>query len=263
MQTQARQDIWWWRLIATGMAFSLFGLGGLVLGILVFPLQRLLPGKGMTRQRRVRAILSWTFRMFIQFMVRTGILTIEFKGAERLGRPGQLILANHPSLLDVVFLVGYVDNANCIVKHNLMTNPCTRGPVTNAGYISNEASFDMFERAAQKLREGETLIVFPEGTRTAPDSLPQFHRGACAIALRGARVITPVVIRMKPRSLTKGEPWYRVPPRRMRYVIDVGDDIVPAQWSEKYPLPIAGRKMNDFLHQYFESELTRDESTRT
>ena len=71
-------------------------------------------------------------------------------------------------------------------------------------------------------------------------------------------MVTPVVIRMNPRSLTKGEPWYRIPPCRMRYVIQVGEDIDPATWSNAHPLPIAGRKMNEHLHAYFEAELTRD-----
>ncbi|WP_246842400.1 lysophospholipid acyltransferase family protein [Achromobacter sp. HZ01] len=258
MTTSApRQDWWLWRLVATGMAFTLFGVGGVLLRVLVFPAQRLLPGGLRERQRRARRTLSWTFRIFIRFMVRTGILTIDFRGAERLGQPGQMILANHPSLLDVVFLVGHVDNANCIVKHGLASNPFTRGPIAGCGYITNDESFDMFDRAAEVLRNGETLIVFPEGTRTPRDSSPRFHRGACAIALRGARVVTPVVISMNPRSLTKGEPWYRIPPSRMRYVIHVGEDVDPAAWLAAHPLPIAGRRMNDYLHAYFEAELAR------
>jgi hypothetical protein len=62
---------------------------------------------------------------------------------------------------------------------------------------------------------------------------------------------------MNPRSLTKGEPWYRIPPCRMRYTIQVGEDLDPATWSDAHPLPIAGRRMNDYLHAYFEAELTR------
>jgi hypothetical protein len=60
---------------------------------------------------------------------------------------------------------------------------------------------------------------------------------------------------MNPRSLTKGEPWYRIPPSRMRYVIEVGEDIDPSTWSQAHPLPIAGRKMNAYLHAYFEAKL--------
>lgn len=251
-----RQDAWHWRLFATGMAFTLFGIGGLLLRIVVFPLQRLWPSDALTHRRHARQTIHWAFRQFVRFMVYTGILKIEVVNGERLGKPGQLIIANHPSLLDVVFLIAQVKDTNCIVRHGLATNRFTRGAVRNAGYVTNDEGFDMLDRAAQSLRDGETLIVFPEGTRTPPDGMPQFHRGACAIALRGAQLITPVVIHMNPRSLSKGEPWYRIPYRRMNYRIVVGEPLYPEQWASQYPQPIAGRKMNDYLHHYFEQELS-------
>lgn len=256
-EASARQDAWWWRLFATGMAFVLFGLGGLVLRLVVFPVLRLRRGDQQIQQVRARKTIGCTFRHFIRFMVRTGILVVDFRGAERLGRPGQMIIANHPSLLDVVFLIGHVANTNCIVKHQLVCNTFTRGPIAAAGYISNSESFDMLHQAAQVLLDGESLIVFPEGSRTPRDKLPRFHRGACAIALRGASVITPVVIRMTPRSLTKGEPWYKIPHRRLRYSIHVGADIDPSDWKSQAPLPIAGRRLNDHLHSYFDFELSK------
>lgn len=253
-----RRDAWLLRLIATALAFAVFGIGGLSLRLAVFPAQRLLITDPSRRRDRSRGVISWTFYRFVRLLVRTGVLTYEFRGVERLGRPHQMIVANHPSLLDVVFLIAHVRNANCVVKHTLVDNPFTSGPVRNAGYISNDESMEMLERAAQVLRDGETLIVFPEGTRTPADGAIQFHRGACAIALRGARVVTPVVISMNTRSLTKGEPWYRIPPCRMHYVFQVGPDIDPREWTERHPAPIAGRRMNDHLHHYYRTELGRD-----
>jgi len=254
----SRQDHWWWRLFATGLCFALFGLGGLVLRLLVFPLQNLRDGDVQTRQRRARQTVHRSFRLFVRTMRTLGILTLEVRGAERLGQPGQLIIANHPSLLDVVLLIGLMPEANCIVKHGLARNAYTRGPIAACGYITNDESLEMFERAVQVLQAGETLIVFPEGTRTPVDAMPRFHRGACAIALRGARVITPVFIKLEPPSLTKGEPWYRIPPRRLRYVIEVGADIAPDRWRNAHPLPIAGRKMQDWLHAWYAEALQTD-----
>ncbi|WP_231378517.1 1-acyl-sn-glycerol-3-phosphate acyltransferase [Bordetella sp. FB-8] len=258
-----RQDYWLWRLIATGLSFALFGLGGLALRVLVFPLQRLLPGDARTRQRRARLAIRRTFSLLVRFMIRAGVIELDFKNADRLGRPGQLVIANHPSLLDVVLLVGHIPDANCVVKHKLAANPFTRGSVQNAGYITNDLSMEMLDRAAQVLRRGETLLMFPEGTRTPLGSLPRFHRGACAIALRGAGIVTPVVIRMTPRSLTKGEPWWRIPNQRIRYTIEVGADLDPRQWLAHDLPPAAGRKMNDFLHTYFEARLTPDDCPGT
>ena len=256
----ARADAWPWRLAATAFAFLAFGLGGLWLRLAVFPPQRWLYADPARCQQRARATIHHAFRRFIRLLVRTRVLTYEFEGVERLGRPGQMIVANHPSLLDVVFLIGHVADANCIVKHGLQRNAFTAGPVRSARYITNDASAAMVETAASVLADGQTLIVFPEGTRTPAGRMPIFHRGACAIALRGASVVTPVVIRMDPPSLTKGEPWYRIPRRRMHYRLTVGPDIDPAQWCE-YPRPIAGRKLSEHLHRYFNMELSPDGST--
>jgi len=255
-----RQDYWWWRLFATGFCFALFGLGGVLLRLAVFPAQRLCGGTPQNRQRRARWTIHHSFRLFVRLMRALGILTLEVRGAERLGKPGQMIIANHPSLLDVVLLIGLIPNANCIVKHSLARNAFTRGPITASGYITNDESLEMFERAVQALRANETLIVFPEGTRTPVDAMPRFHRGACAIALRGARCLTPVAIKMTPRSLCKGEPWYRIAPRRMRYLIEVGEDIAPDRWRDQHHLPIAGRKMHAWLHSWYDAALQADPS---
>ena len=118
---------------------------------------------------------------------------------------------------------------------------------------------DMLEEAAQALREGQTLIVFPEGTRTTPGQPPVFHRGAAAIALRGAQVITPVIISVEPTTLTKAEPWYSVPSRRFHFHLRVGEDIDPQSFADGVPLPIASRKLNDHLHNYYTKELASDE----
>jgi len=245
-----------WRLLSTGASFVLFGLGGLTLRLVVLPLLGLLPGNAITRRRRARAAISKAFYLHVQFMYRSGVLEYEFQGIERLGRPGQIIIANHPSLIDVVFLIAHIRDANCIVKQSLWRNPCTRGPVGRAQYVSNNGSPEMLEQAADALREGQTLIVFPEGTRTAPNQAPVFHRGAAAIALRGARVITPVFITVKPTTLTKAEPWYRIPERRVQVSLRVGRDIAPETFNADAPLPIASRRLNEHLHQLFLKELS-------
>jgi 1-acyl-sn-glycerol-3-phosphate acyltransferase len=256
-----RQDFWLWRLFATAFVFLIFGLGCLGARLLLFPPVQLWPGHPTERSTRARRLISCLFRMVYRGASAMRILSYEFKGEPLTQRKGQLIVANHPSLLDVVFLIGHLNNSNCIVKQSLFSNIFTSKPVRDAGYITNDGSVETIERAANVLRAGETLIVFPEGTRTPQGQAPKFHRGACSIALRGASVITPIVIQMEPRSLAKGEPWYRIPNRRMHFTFSVGPDIDPAPWRNSHSLPIAGRKMNDYLHTYFERELGLNESS--
>ena len=258
-----RSDISYWRLIATAASFTLFGLGGLSLRLVVFPLLSCLPGDAVRHRQRARYTVSRLFWLFIRFMTRTGVLSYEVHGAERLGRPGQMIIANHPSLIDVVFLIGLMRDTNCVVKQSLWQNPFTRSPVRATQYISNDGSVDMLDNAAGALKEGQTLIIFPEGTRTRPGHAPAFHRGAAAIALRGAKILTPVVITVNPTSLTKAEPWYRIPKRRMHFSFRVGADIDPQTFAVLGPPPKASRLLNDFVHDYFIKELAIDERSET
>jgi 1-acyl-sn-glycerol-3-phosphate acyltransferase len=245
-----RRDAWLWRLLATGASFAAFGIGGVILRVLILPWCALLPGGPLARRRRARAAISRAFHLHVQFMYRTRVLDFRIDGAERLGRPGQLVVANHPSLIDVVFLISHMRDTNCVVKASLWSNPCMHGAVRAAQYISNNGSPEMLEQAADVLRQGETLVMFPEGTRTTPGQPPVFHRGAAAIALRGARIVTPVFITVVPTTLTKAEPWYHIPWRRVMVRLRVGDDIDPAAFDHA-PMPIASRRLNQHLHQLF------------
>jgi len=155
-----------WRVLATGLSFMLFGLGGLLLRVLVFPLLSLCVREPGSRMRAARAVIRLSFRAFVGVMRLLGVLRYEVRGLEKLDREGQLILANHPTLIDTVFLIAFVRNADCIVKGGLWNNPFTRGPVRAAGYICNDRGPELVEDCIASLGAGGNLIVFPEGTRT-------------------------------------------------------------------------------------------------
>jgi hypothetical protein len=128
-----------WRLFATGFSFFSFGLGGLLLWLLVFPALSALPGSRRQKVSRGQRVVHYSFYAFIGLMHRLGIMTYEIVGLEKLNRPGQLIIANHPTLVDIVFLVSRIKEASCIVKGSLWRNPFMRGPIVNAGYISQRS----------------------------------------------------------------------------------------------------------------------------
>jgi len=86
---------------------------------------------------RGQKVVRISFYVFIGLMHRLGVMTYEIAGLEKLNRPGQLIIANHPTLVDIILLISRVKQASCIVKGQLWHNPFMRGPILNAGYISN------------------------------------------------------------------------------------------------------------------------------
>lgn len=247
-----------WRIVGTGVCFSAFGIGGLILRVVVFPLVRLFTPDPEKRAVRVKAIIRGTFRVFVAMMCRVGVLSLEVRGLHKLQRgEGRLIVANHPSLVDVVFLVSLVERADCIVKASLARNPFTRGPVMAAGFICNDTGSGLVDDCVASLRRGNNLIIFPEGSRTPLDGVLPLQRGAANIAVRGEVDITPVRIRCHPPMLTKGTPWYRVPPRRGHFVIEVCDDIPVAPFLEARSAAIATRQLTAHLTDYFSLEICR------
>ena len=246
-----RTDQYWLRLPATGLCFVVFGLFTFVLGMLVLPLIRLLSLERARGRRLARAVVGGGLRFFVEFMRAVGVLRYEFIGGEKLGRPGQLMVANHPTLIDAVFLMGFTPLAGCIVKAGHLRNLITRGAVKAAGYIANAPTDEMIYAAEAALRAGETLLIFPEGTRTVPGRPVQMQRGAANVAVRGARVLTPIFISCDPPTLSKNLPWYRIPPRRPRFTLRVGDDIDLAAYRGM-PVPIASRRLNADLAGLFD-----------
>lgn len=251
---ERRRDFWHWRLFMTAVSFVSFGVGALVVGAVLLPIVRLLPATRDVRRQRARAVMSAALRFFIGIMHRGGALTYEFHGRERLGLPGQMVIANHPTLIDVVFLLAFMPAAGCVVKHGLWRNPLTRGAVTLVEFIPNDQTASMIEGATQALREQQTLIFFPEGTRTRLNEPMVFHRSAANIALRAAALLTPIYIRCRPSTLTKGEPWYRIPARRPHFSFTVGADLDLSPYRNT-PLPLASRALNEALHRHFQQAL--------
>lgn len=247
-----------WRIIATGVSFATFSLGGLALRVLVFPFLNIFVWEQERRTIVARNVIRFGFRSFVEFMRCLGILRYDLKGLELLNRHGLLILANHPTLIDIVFLMAFVKHAGCIVKSSLFVNPFMRGPIRSAGYIDNNSGPEMIEQCIAALEAGSNLIIFPEGTRTPNDGILSFKRGAANIAVRGRWKVTPVVIQCSPPTLRKGEKWWHVPERRFKFSMEVREDIDVRQVIEAAGNEtIAARRLTEFLQDYFTKENQR------
>ena len=246
----------WWRVVATGFSFAAFGVGGLLLGAIVFPLLLVIVRHHQRRSALARWTIHHLFRAFVAMMCGLGLCSLEVRGRERLHRRGLLILASHPSLIDVVFLMSLVRDADCIVKAALLRNPFTRGPVRAAGFVCNDSGPGLIDDCVASVRSGNNLIVFPEGTRTpAGSALGRLQRGAANLAVRGELPITPVRITCSQQMLGKNDTWWRVPRRAGHFVIDVGEDIpIDSHLAEIGAQALAARRLNDELARHLGAE---------
>ncbi|WP_180042770.1 MULTISPECIES: 1-acyl-sn-glycerol-3-phosphate acyltransferase [unclassified Acinetobacter] len=251
-----------WRVGATGFSFASFGIGGVAIGGLVAPLVNLSTRNPDLRQQRAQKVIKHSFKGFTEMMVKLGIMTYDIEGLEKLQHSQQeLVIANHPTLVDVVVLIGLMEQANCVVKQALWSNPFTKGPVQSAGYILNAGSEQFIHDCVEKLRQDQaaSLLIFPEGTRTAKgELLNEFQRGAANIAIRANVPIRPVLINCTPSTLTKNEKWYHIPSQPFHIQVKVLDAIQVDDLLEDASVnPKNVRQLNHQLHQFFNQELSK------
>lgn len=251
-----------WRVGATGFSFASFGIGGVAIGGLVAPLVNLSTQNLSLRQQRTQKVIKYSFKGFTEMMVKLGIMTYDIEGLKKLQHSKQeLVIANHPTLVDVVVLIGLMEQANCVVKHTLWSNLFTKGPVQNAGYILNAGSEQFIQDCVEKLNtdQAASLLIFPEGTRTAKgELLNEFQRGAANIAIRAHVPIRPVLITCTPSTLTKNEKWYHVPSKPFHIQVKVLDAIQVDDLLDDVTVnPKNVRQLNHQLHQFFNQELSK------
>jgi 1-acyl-sn-glycerol-3-phosphate acyltransferase len=246
-----------WRTFATGFCFAVFGVGQLIMAVTVFPLLVLLVRNKQQRVRLGRRSVQLAFKGFALLMRATGVLRCRIRGLEKLRQPGTLILANHPSLIDVVLLVSFIPDADCIVKTALFKNPFTRYAVMAAGYIpSRRDPEQVIEACRASLASGGCLVLFPEGTRSDPTGPLHFQRGAANLAIRVGCDMVPVVIRVSEHNLGKQSRWWRVPARKVSFDFEVKDRLSVSPWLQSgYEPAIAARELTASLTEYFTREI--------
>ena len=247
-----------WRVAATGMAFAcLFGGGGL-LAATVLPTLVLLPGDP---RERAQLVIRATFRAYLATLQAIRLLRIETEGLARLvASGGAIVIANHPSLLDVVMLMAFIPRSQCIVKHQLWRSRLLGGLVRRAGYIPNDLDGERMLAACRDcLARGAALIIFPEGTRSRAGVPPHFQRGFANLAVLTGAPVLPVLISCDPPTLTKGEAWWVVPERRPLFRLRVGEKLDPAIWpgmrAGTATRALAARRLVRAMEQYYTQRL--------
>lgn len=243
-----------WRIPATGFAFACFFLGGAILAATAFPLLALWRDN---RAVRIQGLIQRVFRAYLLLLRGLGLIGLEVIGGEELAAcRGRIIVANHPTLLDVVFLMALTPRACCIVKHELWDNRYLKNVVRGAGYIRNDLPPDEALAACeQTLAQGGNLIIFPQGTRGRVDAPLHFHRGVARIAMLTGAPLQLVVITCNPLTLAKGEPWYRVPSRRPQFRLEIAHRLEVQRFAAYPHRGLGARRLMQELLDFYTGKL--------
>ncbi len=135
-------------------------------------------------------------------------LTAEFRGTENLPAGPVVLCAKHQSAWETITLIEYLADPVYVVKKELLRIPLYGWCAWKTGSIAvdrqggGSALKAMVEGVRRAVAAGRQVVIFPEGTRTAPGARLPYHPG---IALIAAKVDAPVV----PMALNSGLFWGR------------------------------------------------------
>jgi 1-acyl-sn-glycerol-3-phosphate acyltransferase len=123
----------------------------------------------------------------------------------------QVLVANHVSWYDVLVLVGYVPGRSIFVAKKELESVPFFGPASKAcGQIfidrkDRQSAVQSLSRARKRLEEeSPTIIMFPEGTRSATGELQPFKKGAFVLALQTGVDVIPAAIIGSREVMRKG-----------------------------------------------------------
>jgi 1-acyl-sn-glycerol-3-phosphate acyltransferase len=247
-----------WRICATGLAFMTFMIGSVFFTFVAVPMIRFLPGSVEDKRQKILQLIHCAFKLFMKYSLFLKIIdTFEVNGLEDIKYYNNYIfIANHPTLIDVVAIMSCIPFCNCIVKKSLLKHVYFSSIIRAAGYILNDRATQIFKDCDKNFQARRSLIVFPEGTRSPAYGLRTFKRGAAQIALRTGVPIILVVITCDPPILSKGQPWYKVPERPLRFKLHFHSlSTLPEEIQQKHNFRLKVRVLNQYFEDFFREQL--------
>ena len=110
------------RSFLSGFCFSIFGIGGFLTGTLLVPPVLIFCSKRL-QKRILSSTIHHLWRFFVWLMCCLKLIDIKTKNKQELKKlRGKIVVANHPSLIDVVILVSRIPHSICVVKGDLFKN---------------------------------------------------------------------------------------------------------------------------------------------
>jgi len=163
--------------------------------------------------------LLWLTHIRVEVIGRENVL---------MNRP-QIFMANHQSDFDILIVLAHIPGQfRWIVKKELFKIPVFGKAMKSAGYIeidrqNHERAMKSLEEAAQKIREGKSVMTFPEGTRSKDGTIKAFKQGMFHLAIQAGVPIVPISIIGAHEILPKRS--LKIRPGKIRMIIDRPVDV--------------------------------------
>lgn len=208
---------WWLRHVLVFLSLATY-VGMAPFGYLGFAVFSAVPGiSPLRRARIVQGIVRRAFASIHGWMCVMGVVHYRAASLGPLLPAGpHVIVANHPTLTDTTAIMGSVPQVCAVVRSDLYSRPLLGALFRAARYLdaggkSVQAAAHWMDEARLRLREGFSLLVFPEGTRSPRHGHRAFGRVAFELSCQSQVPVLALLIREEPRWLGKGGRFFPLP----------------------------------------------------
>jgi len=170
------------------------------------------------------AVIDRLIRLWASSIVGAAGLHVEISGVEKLAADQRYIfICNHTSYLDIPCLLTVIPQPlRFLAKKSLFQVPVFGWGLKAAGFIpidrkNRKTAVRSFDLAGERIRKGNSILVFPEEGRSSTDTMKPFKRGAFLLALRSNLPIVPLSLEGTYQALPVGR--FRILPARIRVTI--------------------------------------------
>lgn len=234
------------RLLHSILSFTYYGLGGFILSIVGAFLVKFFP---IAREKKVK-----TFHYVMSKFMHSVFLTypsikrkIINNSNENFDKPA-IIIANHTSFLDILAVGMLSPKMIFLVSDWVYNSPIFGRGVRLAGFYPVSSGIDNgVEHLREKVNQGFSLMVFPEGTRSVDNSVKRFHKGAFYLAEKFNLDIVPVVI----HGYSEGSPKGDFMLYRASTTVEILERITPADLAFGQNYTERAKKINIFFRKHF------------
>ena len=187
----------------------LFWIFMVVSSLLLFPIALLVWATSVLFDRKLVVLHRFTCFWASLYTWLNPVWRVHIEGRERI-RPdvAYVMVANHQSLLDILVLFRLFVHFKWVSKIENFRVPCIGWNMTLNRYIKlrrgdRVSVTQMMEACERTLAEGSSIMMFPEGTRSADGRLRRFKDGAFILAQRTGAPLLPIVVQGTAQALPK------------------------------------------------------------